>query len=395
MLNARPQTPVNVIVDTDISDDCDDVGALAILHAMMDRGEANILGVVVNSTCVWSAPCVDAINTYYGRPNIPIGTLKGMTGLMDNETTYNQYITQNFPNDLKSGNNAPDATVVYRQILAQQPDKSVTIISIGFMRNLYNLLKSGSDSYSSLNGLALVTKKVKTLSVMGGQYPSGDEFNFDQDPVSSSYVVANWPTFIMFSGFEIGDPIMTGSLLYTKTPTTNPVRKAYELYVGVGNTRSSYDLTSVLYAVRGLSNYWTADTTGYNYVDGAGVNTWYASPDKRHDYLIRKMSNANLAKVIDTLLIKTPLITSTQTISQIETNNLHVFPNPVIGGELNIAGNADITEVSVFNLMGQKIDNILVNNSTAKLNTSTYNKGIYLLKISTKDGVINKRIIVE
>ena len=76
-------------------------------------------------------------------------------------------------------------------------------------------------------------------------------------------------------------------------------------------------------------------------------------------------------------------------------SDITVYPNPVNGGELNIAGNTNITEVSVFNLQGQKIDNILVNNSAAKLNTSSYCKGIYLLKISTKDGVINKRIMVE
>jgi len=74
---------------------------------------------------------------------------------------------------------------------------------------------------------------------------------------------------------------------------------------------------------------------------------------------------------------------------------VNVFPNPVNGGELSIVGDADLTEVGVFNLMGQKIDQILVNNTTAKLNTTSYSKGIYLLKISTKDGIINKRIVVE
>ena len=71
------------------------------------------------------------------------------------------------------------------------------------------------------------------------------------------------------------------------------------------------------------------------------------------------------------------------------------MPNPVTDGNLNIVGNANITEVAVFNLMGQNIDKISVNNTSTKLNTSNYSKGIYLLKISTKDGVVNKRIIIE
>jgi len=90
------------------------------------------------------------------------------------------------------------------------------------------------------------------------------------------------------------------------------------------------------------------------------------------------------------------LNTTTAIDSPVETNiNIQLFPNPVNGGELSIAGNTNITEVFVFNLMGQKIDGLIVNNTMAKLNTSNYSKGIYLLKISTKDGVINKRVVVE
>jgi len=40
-------TPV-VILDTDMLTDCDDAGALAMLHALADAGEVRILGVVLN-----------------------------------------------------------------------------------------------------------------------------------------------------------------------------------------------------------------------------------------------------------------------------------------------------------------------------------------------------------
>ncbi|MEP1642867.1 MAG: nucleoside hydrolase, partial [Rhodopirellula bahusiensis] len=40
--------PVKLILDTDMSGDCDDAGALPLLHALADRGECEILAVVTN-----------------------------------------------------------------------------------------------------------------------------------------------------------------------------------------------------------------------------------------------------------------------------------------------------------------------------------------------------------
>ncbi len=42
-------TPVHVILDTDIGSDCDDAGALAVLHALADRGEVEILACMLRS----------------------------------------------------------------------------------------------------------------------------------------------------------------------------------------------------------------------------------------------------------------------------------------------------------------------------------------------------------
>ena len=36
-------SPQRLIIDTDMSSDCDDVGAVCMAHALMDRGEADLL----------------------------------------------------------------------------------------------------------------------------------------------------------------------------------------------------------------------------------------------------------------------------------------------------------------------------------------------------------------
>ena len=77
-----PPAPVDVIFDTDMALDVDDVGALALLHALADRGEARLLAIGISETArhdngVWAAPMADVIDTYFGRPDIPIGVFRG------------------------------------------------------------------------------------------------------------------------------------------------------------------------------------------------------------------------------------------------------------------------------------------------------------------------------
>ena len=47
-LATRAADPVRLIFDTDMANDCDDAGALAVLHALADLGEVEILAIVTN-----------------------------------------------------------------------------------------------------------------------------------------------------------------------------------------------------------------------------------------------------------------------------------------------------------------------------------------------------------
>ena len=64
--------PVKVIFDTDIGNDCDDAGALALLHRLCDKGEAELLAATHCFSSSSVAGCIDAINRFYGR-DVPIG----------------------------------------------------------------------------------------------------------------------------------------------------------------------------------------------------------------------------------------------------------------------------------------------------------------------------------
>jgi len=319
--SASAEPVPRIILDVDMAEDVDDVGALATLHALADRGECEILGVLVCSKNEWVAPCADAINTWYGRPGLPIGYQRAHTfGYRntvnpDRETPskYAEPVARAFPHDLQKGGDAPDAALLARKLLAAQPDGSVTIVSVGFLSNLAALLDSRPDGASPLDGEALVKLKVKQWVCMGGIFPSGrfpdgqGEYNFMYDTAASVRAVNDWPTPVVFSGFAIGAAIKVGSRL-RETPEANPVRACYRHYNGLTD-REAWDLTAVLYAVRGARDYWKLSEPGVCVMHARvphGFNEWFPSATGRHRYLAEAMPPAEVGKVIEALLIAAP-----------------------------------------------------------------------------------------
>jgi hypothetical protein len=281
---------VPVIFDTDMDSDCDDAAALAILHIMADRGEARILGTMVSSRHPWSAPCTDAINTFYRRPNLPIGVPKGR-GAIEQGSKYARQIAAEFPNDVPRGTNTPDATRLYRRLLAAEPDGSVTIVTVGDLTNLGYLLESGPDDITPLDGVAMVKRKVKVWVCMGTRYPSDLDpkkwGNFKPDAESTVKAIGGWPTLVTFTGGqEFAQMLATGRGL-AATAANNPVRRAYELYFdGQCKDRHSADQIAVMVAVRGSGPPWKLVTEGYNHIFDNGTHEWRNSPDNPlHEYV--------------------------------------------------------------------------------------------------------------
>ncbi|MFC1713133.1 nucleoside hydrolase, partial [Candidatus Poribacteria bacterium] len=192
-----------------------------------------------------------------------------------------------------------------RKILSKQADRSVVVCAIGPLNNLSNLLKTDGDEYSPLNGLELVKAKVKRLAVMGGVFPEGLSWNLQQDGPAARKVIDEWPSPVIFSGREIGLMVKTGNRLYTETPESNPVRRAYELWTG-GTDRPSWDQTTVLCAVRGTSDYWTASPRGRCVVRPDGYSKWQDDVNGKHLYLIQKMPVQQLAKEIEDMMLQSP-----------------------------------------------------------------------------------------
>ena len=288
---ADASTPTPLIIDTDIWSDADDVGALATAFALQMNGEDQVIAITVNtrtsrpSVATKSWECVAAIAQYYNSPGVPIGADMPDNGSqLDSPDFLTPCAALASPSTPAPGN----AVSVLRSALEGQPDHSVVIAEIGYEENLQALLNSSGDSTSSLTGSELVAQKVKMLVVMGGQYPTSGtspENNFAGNPVAAADVAANWPTKVVYSGYEVGDNVTVGYSIDSAQPSSSPVRAAYDAYTGPGNTIPSWDLTAVYDAVDPSNSALTETGPGQNVVDTLGNNTFTTGSGNQQWYL--------------------------------------------------------------------------------------------------------------
>lgn len=297
-------TPVKLILDTDMGNDIDDALALAMIHSLESRGECELLGVVVSKDNPLSAPFVDMLNVFYGRPDIPVGAVRD--GVTPEEKTFLRPILEardesgqwRFPRNLHSNDDAPDAVALMRRLLAGAPDRSVVIIMIGFSTNMARLLQSGPDAASPLSGRELLLRKGRSVSAMAGRFSdfgedgakvSRREYNIYCDLPAAKAFFANCPLPVCFSGEEIGRgvpyPYSSIEADYGWSDR-NPVIEGYRLFRTMPHDRPSWDQTAVLQAVRPDRAYFELSPAGWVTLDEDGATYHHPSPEGLHRHLI-------------------------------------------------------------------------------------------------------------
>lgn len=304
--------PVKLIFDTDITGDVDDVLALATIHSLADRGECELLAVTVSKSNPLTGRMVHAINTFYGRPDIPIG----ITTLdRPRESKYLKVIEQTnngvlrYPHEVMSNDDLPAAVPLLRKTLASQSDGSVVIVSVGIAGNMDGLIHSQPDDISTLDGKALIQKKVHSLEIMAGSFTpiNGNtrfhEANVRNDIPAMQGVANDWPKEVpvVWSGFEIGI-----AAPYPRESIANDfgylehhiVREAYLLHSGPNHDRPNWDLTSVLHAVR-PNGYFDLSEPGQVSIADDSYTSFEATPHGRDRYLI--MSEKQAVRVQEAL----------------------------------------------------------------------------------------------
>ncbi len=303
---------VRLILDTDLGPDCDDVGAMALMHCLADSGEVKILATVSSNADERVVPGIEVINGYFNRPDIPVAVTKSPTAVSLtslHQSKWTDALPARYPHPTAKSSDAPDAVRLYRQLLSRQPDQSVVICTIGFFTNLSALLESPSDAYSALTGRELVARKVKRLVAMAGEFPAGREFNVYCDAEASKVVAEQWPTEIIFSGFEIGDKVFTGRRLVEMPVENSPVKEAYAMSVAGGDDedRMSWDQTAVLVAIKGAAPYFDMERGRFSVTSDEGANGWEADPQGPHARLLFRQTPEQIAEAIEGYMMHQPV----------------------------------------------------------------------------------------
>ncbi|KAJ5973691.1 hypothetical protein N7481_010901 [Penicillium waksmanii] len=343
------ENPQPIIIDTDIFGDVDDVGALYVANILHNCGLADLRGVAVNTNSQYGALAVSVSNTiqarktgwdtltfiksictYFGNSEIPIAALRPLTNetfFDDDEFLHSEYaskVANNWPRNLRNASSTPTPVELYRSILAAAANQSMNIISIGFLTNLKDVLKSKADEISPLSGSDLIAAKTRELVVMGGAYPSGSEYNFGHsDPESTAYVLKNWPksVAITYSGFELGGDIDSGQNLDVLSPPNSPILAAYQWYVGRGSTvRPSWDPITTLYGSLGLDGFEKlglgrmlafANRDGHNSLTSANAsNAWVNDTSVTNQHWLKLadgVTNSSMSWLLDRVFTHDPV----------------------------------------------------------------------------------------
>lgn len=313
--------PVKIIFDTDIGGDCDDAGALALIHRLCDKGEAELLAVTHCSNSVYFPGCMDSINAFFGR-EVPIG-MNCAVPATNSRGVYAAELGEKFPNRYhpdswngKSG--VEDTLVLLRKTLAAAEDNSVTLVVTGSLASMARLVMSDGDDISPLSGKELITKKLNRTVIMGGRffeswpmtiYESGDPthhvMTWEYNIKFSGYEIAetvfeNWNGELILASYEIGAYIISMVGYAGRAKAGDPVARAYLVHNG-DKGRCSWDHTAVLEAIR-PGKYWNLHAFGKISVDRDMVTHWSKCDSWRHTYLLPKMDYEDIRQDIDDLL---------------------------------------------------------------------------------------------
>ena len=316
LVAGEPERPVPLIFDTDIGNDVDDVLALGMIHSLEARGDCKLLAVTITKDNPLAASFTDAVNTFYGKGEIPIGICRSgvspATGKFIGLAQKKDNGKLRYPHDLKDAKQIPNAVTVLRRALANAKDGSVVIAQVGFSTNLANLLKSSADEICPLTGKELVEKKVKLLSIMAGAFTKiprkgklvdHREYNIVKDIPAAKTLAADWPTPVVWSGYEIGlsaaYPHESIEEDYNYTPH-HPLAEAYILYIPPPHDRPTWDLTSVLYAVFPHRGYFDLSDSGDVSVKENGLTTFKKTGKGRHRYL--KLNDLQRQRLVEALV---------------------------------------------------------------------------------------------
>ena len=330
--NARPsESEIRLIYDGDIGPDPCDFSTLSMLHEYHKRGMIELVGVMGATPDPYLASTFSIYNQIYGN-DIPIGSFNNAPGGVNfsdevKKTYYdfisswchadqNKTIFEKFGNsETKRADDVPNPVELYRKLLSEASDNSITIYAAGQLFNFPALFASGADQYSPLSGEELLRAKAKEFVFMGGCFPVSSEYPSYRSTGGAGY---NWSAFgnknttrktittlakmgkpITYVGVKPGVRILVGKEMVRRLGRDHPTTESVYLYrptarlpkdakeKGTQLTASNpaFDEIALFHAVEGGVGEYFGKVHGRIQIDENGANTWVPG-DGKESYII-------------------------------------------------------------------------------------------------------------
>lgn len=272
-----------VFLDTDIGMDCDDAGALAVLHHLAPRRNITI-GAMVSSAPLPASPrLIDCINASRGN-RVPVGRVSASPAQDSYQDVYAGEVLRRL-GMTASDADFEEAVPLLRRELSRCADHSVIYAAIGPQTNMAALLRSPGDAQSPLPGGELLKRKLKSTVVMAGRFvDSSPEFNVVVDVKAAQTVAEGWPGEILYVSHELGAALITGTRFSEEQYRCDPVAMSYAVHSGHGG-RYSWDPIALYQALWPDNTLFAAGEPGTVTVGDEGVSVFSPSPSGRHRLL--------------------------------------------------------------------------------------------------------------
>ncbi len=287
-----------MILDVDMCGDVDDIMAIRLAEKYGLENKVKLLAVTSN--VMGNEDAIAGMLTKEGYGNVPVGVSP-----YSNDTAYPEYWDKF--SETVANNEKIDAIKLLRRTLAESKEP-VSIVTTGYLTNIYGLMISQGDEYSPLNGMDLIREKVKEMHVTGGVYPSGMDFNYAYvpfAPLSARYVFENWecavPLYIYT--YDLGGPLMCGGNLQNMSETDY---LAWALKKrGVESGTPSWDAFTVfVFAnIKASENHGITTEKCNMAIDSEGVNIIEDCPDGKFFRIIKSRDNEYYRDLINADLI--------------------------------------------------------------------------------------------
>ena len=253
---------INILLDTDLGSDCDDVGALALLHILRKQSIVNIIGITHSNEIEYGPAAIRVVNNYFNYED-EIGVYCGEPHKNSkNLDTYAQKLVNHFDKKPLKRSECKDAVYYIRERLSKLKGKC-KLVCIGQLNNFYNLLNSNPDINSKLCGKELICEKVEEVILMAGLFSEEHEtilwegqeyiteYNLMMSGECGKMFIEYCPVPITFCDFLLGNEIMTLGWIVDQWKK-NPLAYAYKVFAN--GSRQRWDILTVLYAVYGTQD---------------------------------------------------------------------------------------------------------------------------------------------